>query len=124
MKGTTAFQLNKIKRLIRVQGESFTFTRAKLSEYGEPTKGEGTEVVIQGVYHEVNSQVTEKASAASVTRSKPQPRILCTLNDGQRLQQGDMLEYKGTRYRVIEAANLLQYDVCIDVSLEVVEVGK
>lgn len=118
------FQLNKVSRFIKTRGEQFVFKRQKLNEFREPIKGEYDEVTVFGVYHEVNSQVTETKSEASITRSKPQPRILCMPEEGNRLKQDDTTVYKGTTYKVVEPANLLKYDICADVSLEVIENGK
>lgn len=118
------FQLNKVSRFIKMRGETFVFKRPKLNEYKEPIKGESEEVTVFGVYHEVNSQVTENKVEASIIRSKPQPRILCMPEEGAKLKQDDTMEYKGTHYKVVEAANLLKYDICSDVSLEVIEDGQ
>lgn len=118
------FQLNKVSRFIKTRGEQFVFKRQKLNEFKEPIKDEYDEVTVFGVYHEVNSQVTETKSEASITRSKPQPCILCMPEEGNKLQQDDTMVYKGTTYKVVEPANLLKYDICSDVSLEVIENGK
>lgn len=118
------FQLNKISRFVNTRGETFTFKRQKLNEFKEPIKGEFDQIVVKGVYHEVNSHVVENKAESSITRSKPQPMLLCMPEEGSKLQQGDTTEYKGTTYKVVEPSNLLKYDICSDVSLEVVEVGK
>lgn len=119
-----SFQLNKISRFIKMQGETFVFKRQKLNEFKEPIKDEYDEVTIVGVYHEVNSQVTEMKAESSITKSQPQPRILCMPEEGVKLQQGDITTYRGTKYKVIDPADLLKYDICRDVSLEVIECGK
>lgn len=118
------FQLNKVSRFIKMHGEIFVFKRQKLNEFKEPIKDEYDEVTIVGVYHEVNSQVTEIKAESSITKSQPQPRILCMPEEGIKLQQGDTTIYRGTAYKVIEPADLLKYDICRDVSLEVIEGGK
>ena len=117
------FQLNKISRFIKTYGETFTFKRCKLNEVKEPIKDEYEEVAVFGVYHEVNSQVTENSSEGSTIRSKPEPRIMCMPDEGAKLKQGDQTTYKGTTYKVVKPYNLLKYDICSDVSLEVVEIG-
>lgn len=117
------FQINKVSRFIKTRGEQFTFERPKKNIYSEPIKDEKESVVVFGVYHEVNSQVTETTTDGSVVRSKPQPRILCMVEDGAKLKQDDTMEYKGTKYKVVESVNPLKCDICADVSLEVIENG-
>lgn len=119
-----SFQLNKISRFIKTQGESFVFKRPKLNEYNEPVKDGYDEITIFGVYHEVNSQVSEVTTEGSVIKTKPQPRILCMPEYGDKVKQGDMLEHKGIKFKVIEPANLLLYDICADISMVVVEDGE
>lgn len=118
-----SFQVNKISRFIKTRGEQFTFERLKKNIYNEPIKDKKESVVVLGVYHEINSQVTETTTDGSVVRSKPQPRVLCMVEDGVKLKQDDVMEYKGTKYKVIEPVNPLKCDICADVSLEVIENG-
>lgn len=118
------FHLNKVSRFINTYGEEFEFKRNKLNDFNEVIDDEYEIIIVNGVYHEVNSQVTESNAESSVIRSKPQPRILCMPILSVKLKQGDITEYKGTKYKVVEPANPLKYDICVDISLEVVEVGK
>lgn len=118
------FQLNKISRLIKSQGEEFTFKRFKKNEFNEPISDDFDEIKIVGVYHETNSQVTETTSEGTSIKTKPQPRILCMPDQGSKVERGDMLEHKGIKFKVIEPANLLLYDICADISMVVVENGK
>lgn len=117
------FQLNKVRRLVQSQGIVFTVKRYGLNEFGERDKKNFTEYSLNGLYHEVNSQVQFVTTEGTVAKTKPQPRILCTPEEGSKVQEEDLIEYKGTKYKVVEAANLLKYDVCIDVSLEVIDNG-
>lgn len=120
-----SFQLNKVRRFIKTQGSEFSLKRAKKNDFGEPIKGEGgfDLVSITGVFHEVVSHVTQSAADSSTTRSKPQPMILCLPEEGAKAMRGDELEYKGTKYKVVEVCNPVKYDVCVDISLEVIQDG-
>lgn len=119
-----SFQLNKISRLIKSQGEEFTFKRFKKNEFNESIPDDFDEIKIVGVYHEINSQVIETTSEGTSIKTKPQPRILCMPDQGSKVERGDMLEHKGIKFKVIEPANLLLYDICADISMVVVENGK
>lgn len=119
-----SFQLNKISRLIKSQGEEFTFKRHKENEFKELIPDNFDEIKIIGVYHETNSQVVETTTEGTSIKSKPQPRILCMPDQGVKIKRGDILEHKGIKFKVIEPANLLLYDICADISMVVIEDGK
>lgn len=119
-----SFQQNKVNRLILVNGEEFEFERRKVNDFGEPIKDEPGELIkVKGLYHEVNSFVSKVGSEASTTRSKPQPMILCMNEEGAKVKRDDLLTYKGTKYKVVEIANPVKLDICLDISLEVVQDG-
>lgn len=117
------FQLYKVSRFLKVYGESFSFKRYKLNDFKEPIDNEFDTITICGFYHEQSAHVTESAADASVTRSKPQPMILCMPDDGAKVKNGDVLEYKGSRYKVVEPANPGKIDACTDISLAVIQDG-
>lgn len=119
-----SFHRYKISRLISVKGERFTFVRNKLNDYNEPIDDEYDSIVIMGLYHETNSYVSASGADGSVTRTKPQPQILCTTEDAVRVQRNDQLEYKGTKYKVVDKTDPLKLGICFDISLEVVQNGK
>ena len=118
-----SFQRNKVNRLISVSGEEFDFKRNKKNEFEEPIKSEFDIIKIKGFFHQVNSQVTQVGTDANVTRTKPQPAILCLLEDGEKIKKNDILEYKGKTYTVVESANQSELDICYDISLEVIQDG-
>lgn len=121
---SAAFQLNKVKRLIRTQGEEFTFARPNLNEFGEPN-GEAEYFVILGVYHETTSYLSKAKVESTTIRSKPSPMILCTWEEAQLLQHTDTLNYKGKTYQISEVKNLAEACVAADISLvEVQEDGR
>ena len=119
-----SFHRYKISRLISARGESFTFVRNKLNDYKEPIDGEYDSIVIKGFYHETNSYVSASGADSSVIRTKPQPQILCTNEEAEKVEKNDQLEYKGTKYKVVDKTDPLKFGICFDISLEVVQDGK
>lgn len=120
-----AFQLNKVSRFIKSYGNVFTFTRYGKNEFGELVK-DGTnqeDIEVVGVYHEVNSYVSFVTSEGTVTKTVPQPMILCMPDEGAKLAADDELWYNGTHYKVVDPANIAKAGFCIDVSLEVIQDG-
>lgn len=123
----TSFQLSKVSRFIKLYGDEFAFERFQLNKYNEPIRDDpehpSQSIRIRGAYHEVNSQVSFNTSEGTVTRTEPQPRILCMPVDGSKVKMNDEVTYKGVRYKVVDPANLGMQSVCIDISLEVVQNG-
>lgn len=115
------FQINKVSRFIRDYGEEFVFKRSRLNEFKEPIKGEFDEVRVFGVYHEINSQVSEVTTEGAVLRTKQQPRIFCMLDAKVQVMQGDTLYYKGLKFKVVDPANVSLSEICVDISMEVIE---
>lgn len=123
----TSFQLNKVSRFIKLYGEEFAFKRFQLNKYKEPIMDDPEHppqvVRIVGAYHETNSQVSFSTSEGTVTRTEPQPRILCMPEEGSKIKTGDEVTYKGIRFKVVEPADLGMQGVCIDISLDVIQDG-
>lgn len=118
-----SFQRNKVNRLILINGQTFTFRRQKLNEFNEPIKDDFEEIKVRGVFHEVSGYVTKNATEDSVTRSKPQPMVLCTVEESKKIKKNDVMAFKGKEYEVVDFSNHNEYDICVDVSLEVVQNG-
>lgn len=118
-----SFQRNKVNRLIRQFGANFDVKRKAKNEYGEPIEGGEETFAIVGVFHETSAFVSKTATDGSTTRSKPQPMILCSLEDGKKLKRNDEINFKDKIYKVVEIKKPCEYDVCFDVSLEVVQDG-
>lgn len=117
------FQRSKVNRLIQQKGIEFTFKRYKKNEFGEPTDELPEEITVRGFYHETSSYVSKASGEATVSRTKPIPMILCTVEDGAKLKKNDVLLFKGKRYDLVDLTNVNELDICIDISLEVVQDG-
>lgn len=117
------FQLSKVKRLIAVSGQEFSFERPGLNDFNEPT-GTAETVVITGVYHETSSFITLATSEASITKTKPSPQILALYTDASKLKSGDKVLYRNHTYKVTGWKDLMEAGVVADISLEVVDDGK
>ncbi len=114
------FQLNKVRRLIKTQGQNFSFSRPWTNEFGEPN-GQTESVVISGVYHETTSYLSKTVTQATTIRQKPSPMILCLWEDAQRVVQTDELTFNGKTYKVGEVKNISEANIVGDISLEEVQ---
>lgn len=119
-----SFQKSKVNRLTQVNGQDFVFKRQKLNEFNEPISGGEEEIKVRGFYHEVSSYVTKTGNDSSTTRSKVQPMILCTVEEGSKIKKEDLLEFKGKKMKVVDLADVNELGICIDVSLEVIQDGQ
>ena len=118
-----SFQLSKVKRLIAVSGQEFSFERPGVNDFNEPTDTAET-VVIKGVYHETSSFVTLSTSEASISKAKPSPQILALYSDASKLKMGDKLNYHNQLYKVTGWKDLMESGIVADISLEVIQDGK
>lgn len=118
-----AFQINKVNRLISTNGEIFNFKRRKRNEFNEFTDEEQT-VQIKGIFHQTNSYVSQTGMEAGLIRSKPQPLVMCLKEEAEKIMKDDILEYKGKQYKVIDKTNLVELDICVDISLDVIQDGR
>lgn len=116
------FQLNKVQRLLKTQGELFHFNRPAKNDFGEPN-GETVSIDIRGVYHESSSYVSKTATDATTIRSKASPMLLCLWDDATKLFHTDELSFRGKKYRVNGITNIGEANVAADVSLEEIQNG-
>lgn len=115
-----AFQLNKVRRLIKTQGQAFVFDKSGKNEFGEPN-GETVSHIIQGVFHETTSFISKATSEASSIRKKPSPMVLTLWESLGELRRNDILKLNKKEYRVIEIKNLSEANLVADISLEEVQ---
>lgn len=117
---SSAFQLNKVRRLIRVQGQSVVVTRQNRNKFNEPN-GEAEVFNVTGVFHETTSYLSKTGSDGSTVRAKPSPMLLCLWDDIKRLKHTDQIILNNRTYNIGEIKNLCEADVAGDISLEEVQ---
>lgn len=114
------FEAYKIKREIRRSGETYTFMRPSLNEFGEPS-GDETEVgSLCGLYHEQNSNIQLTTGDTTQIRTKKLPMILCIYDDAKtlNLQLGDKLYLNDRILKVVSLVNIQEWNIIGDLSLE------
>lgn len=117
---SSAFQLNKVRRLIKAQGRSVVVTRQERNKFNEPN-GEAEVFTIKGVFHETTSYLSKTGSDGSTVRAKPSPMLMCLWEDIQKVQHTDQLVINNRTYNIGEIKNLCEADVVGDISLEEVQ---
>ena len=117
---SSAFQLNKVKRLIKVQGRSVVVTRQKKNKFNEPN-GEAEIFSVTGVFHETTSYLSKTGSDGSTVRAKPSPMLMCLWDDIKKLKHTDQVILNNRTYNIGEIKNLCEAEVVGDISLEEVQ---
>lgn len=115
-----AFQLNKVRRLIKTQGQTFKFDKPGKNEFGEPN-GETVSHTIKGVFHETTAYASKTTSDASTIRKKSSPMVLTLWESVGELHHKDELTFNGKSYRVNEIKNIAEANLVADISLEEVQ---
>lgn len=116
-----AFQLNKVRRMLRTQGISVTAKKYKTNDYNEPV-GDPTEVTFKGIFHETTSYASKTTTEASTIRKKSSPMLLCLWEDiVELLHHQDEVTLNSKTYKVNEIKNLAEANLIADISLEEVQ---
>lgn len=115
----TAYELYRIKREIVVHGKQYEVYRNVTDQYGEITDREFV-ADINGIFHTEKGYITEQVSDGTNKRTKGNPKILTTFEDGKNIINGDYIKIGGLLYKVTDCNNIQNFDIAIDISLEVV----
>lgn len=120
----TNFGKELILRNIKAHGQTFVFKRQGKNTFGEPNGTETVVASIEGLFHQSRSYITKNTSDGTISRTKPQPQILCLVSDSTKLiKQGDILFLSDNKYTVTGVDNLGELDMACDISLEVFDNG-
>lgn len=119
----TRFEAYKVKRELKRSGIDYEFKRAKLNDFGEPTKEESTVGKLRGIYHEQNGSIQITTGDTTQVRTKVIPMILCLYEDtaSLNLQVGDKVHINSKTFKFTGFVNVQEWNIIADVSLEVVD---
>ena len=116
----TKFEAWKVRREILKSGVDFDFKRQGKNKYKEPEGDLVDAVKIKGLYHEENSYIEEQSDGVNTIRTKKVPKILVVYDDtSTQLKRKDEVEYNGKLYQVTGITDIQNWNVILDVSLEV-----
>lgn len=113
------FELNKVRRLIKVQGVSYVFKRDGLNEFKEPTEAV-SEMTVKGVFHQYTQHISIVSSDAASVQQKNTPYILALYDEAKILAQDDYVVINEAKYKVTGLTDIGNWGIAIDISLEVV----
>lgn len=122
----TQFEAYKIEREIRKNGVYNVFYRPGINAFGEPDNTLLSTVGgLNALYHEQNGFIQVAVANEVQYRTKKQPMMMSLLSDVKALglQIGDFAIIDNKKYTVIAIANLYNWDILADISLEVSDYG-
>lgn len=122
----TQFEAYKIEREIRKNGVYNVFYRPGVNAFGEPDNTLLSTVGgLNALYHEQNGFIQVAVANEVQYRTKKQPMMMSLLSDVKALglQIGDFAIIDNKKYTVIAIANLYNWDILADISLEVSDYG-
>ena len=109
-----------VEREIARNGSIYTVKRNKVDKYGEPTQEVEEVTTLRGLFHISKGFVTKNTSDGSQTKTKGQPMILTLWKECETIQNGDFVVINGNTYRIVDKNNIEEYNIIVDISLEVV----
>lgn len=118
------FQLNKVRRIVRTQGKTFTVTREGINEFQEPD-GTVESFPLIGVYHTSPSNSmysVQHKSDSTMVWPKSFPMILCLWEEAEKLKLTDRVVLNGKMYRVGEIRNVDEANLIGDITLEEIQI--
>ena len=115
-------ELCKVSREIQRHGDKADVYEVILDDYGE-YQGKNMTDSVSVLFHITKGFVSQSIGDATVSRSKGQPAFLMTYSEAEKIKVGNIVLYNGKYYRVVEKNNIQEYNIVVDVSLEVFDDG-
>lgn len=120
----TKFEAYKIRRELKKVGKEYTFERVKRNAFKEPIPNEtDATIIITGLYHEQNGNISIHTGETTQTRSKKIPCILCLYEDAKLLKTEDIVKINSKKFMITGIVNIQEWDIVADISLEVFDNG-
>lgn len=115
-------ELYKVSREIQRHGDKADVYEVILDEYGE-YKDKSKTGNISVLFHITKGYVSQSVGDATVSRSKGQPALIMSYDDSANINVGNIVMYNGKSYKVVDKNNVQEYNIVVDVSLEVFDDG-
>lgn len=118
-------ELHKVMREIKVHGTEYKLFRRKKDKYGEPLNEEPECVsIVHGLFHVSKGYITKNTQDGTVVNSKGKPMLLIAYDEALNIHEDDFCIINGNKYKIVEKNNIQEYNVIIDVSLELILDGR
>lgn len=115
------FLRNKVDRQIKINGQRFEFIRYEEDEFHQVSDEQSTIVILEGIFHTSNSYISQNTTDGGKTFAKPTPMILTLYEQGNMIKTNDMVIIEENKYKVVRTNNINDFNVAIDISLELIQ---
>lgn len=120
---STKFEAYKVRRELKKAGIKLLFKRLKKNDFKEPTDEIEASMSLTGLYHEQNNYISVKTGDTTQTRPKKTPMVLCLYEEAKSLKVEDVVEINSKKFKVTGIANIQEWNIIADISLEVIDNG-
>lgn len=118
---TERVALHRLSQQIAWQGKRYTFYRRQVNEFNEQSTEPAKLSDIKGLFHNGSSNhVVVNTTDNGQVIEKNTPYIMTTWGQGKMLQLNDEVTINEKTYRVTAVANINEYSLIAEVSLEVI----
>lgn len=115
----STFKLQQVAQQVARLGKLHIFYRYKKNSYKEVTSEIDKTIQIHGIFHTQKTRVERPTNDTTVSRTKDAPMLLVTYEDykAAELQHKDRIRIGEVDYELLDATNIGELNVAIDISL-------
>lgn len=117
-------ELYKVKREIQMHGEEYTVYKQKTDKYGETISDIEEIQKVSGLFHITKGYTTQTVSDGTKIRAKSQPMLMVCMEGSKQIENGMFVIINDNRYNIIDKNNIQEYNMVVDLSLELVQDGR
>lgn len=110
-------ELYKVKREIKIHGNTYKIHEILRDEYGEQN-GEQEKGNIIGLFHTVKGYTKKSVTDGTEIAIKAQPKMIVTDEQIKNVIVGNIIIINGAKYIVNDINNIQEYNIIYDLSLE------
>nr|DAW81195.1 MAG TPA: hypothetical protein [Caudoviricetes sp.] len=119
------FETYKVRRELKKSGANFVFYRKGLNQFNEKSDVPIEVANFDGLYHEQTKYIKLGSESETRLRTEKEPMILCLFSEQSlKIKIDDEVKINDKTYKVTGTTNLNNWNILIDISLEVVDDGK
>nr|DAP60052.1 MAG TPA: hypothetical protein [Caudoviricetes sp.] len=117
-------ELYKVKREIQIHGDEYTVYKQKTDSYGETTSDIEEIQKVSGLFHITKGYTAQTISDGTKIKAKAQPMLMVCMEDSEQIENGMFVIINNNRYNIIDKNNIQEYNIVVDLSLELVQDGR
>lgn len=117
-------ELHKVKREIQIHGDEYTVYKQKTDSYGETTSDIEEIQKVSGLFHITKGYTTQTISDGTKVRAKSQPMLMICIEGSEQIENGMFVMINDNKYNIVDKNNIQEYNMVVDLSLELVQDGR